>query len=205
MPDFVYGGLELVVNLTVSSTAFAPAEEGQPNNISDLEKSAGERWYQGAVLGLVDPFDYAQTADQCLNGDCDAWRIGGTVLPVVSGGMVKKVGPGIAETIKDLAEQIHHVAAWQNPKYTKQFEKILKDFDLNLNGTWNKIEDFPHKRGWSGGGGHPDAYHEWVLEQMRGIAKEAGKSRDTFLELWEERVKSVVEQNPEMLFDEWWR
>ncbi len=178
-------------------------KEGRPNDLSDLERKADARWYQGAGLAAYDPADYAQTFDQCANGDCDPWRVGGAVVPFVSGGLLKKAGPELVEKLGSLPSQIHHIASNKNPQWIGEFTRITERFGLDLDGAWNKIT-LPHKRGWSGGGGHPDQYHEWVLEEMRDIAKEAGDSTNKFLELWGERVRDIIESNPEMLFEEWW-
>jgi hypothetical protein len=49
------------------------------------------------------------------------------------------------------------------------------------------------------GGRHPEAYHAWVLERRRDIDEIAQCSQKVFLELYEERVKRVVRENPAML------
>lgn len=56
----------------------------------------------------------------------------------------------------------------------------------------------------TGGGRHPDAYHEWVLERMYAIDERAQGNVDIFLDLYEQEVKRVVRENPAMLRKWWW-
>ena len=49
-------------------------------------------------------------------------------------------------------------------------------------------------------GRHPNEYHEFVLEELRNIDNIANGDIDTFKELFESGVKSVVRENSEMLY-----
>jgi hypothetical protein len=55
-----------------------------------------------------------------------------------------------------------------------------------------------------GRGRHPDAYHEWVLKEIREIDKKAKGNREVFLKLFEQRVKQKVRANPAMLRKSYW-
>ena len=50
----------------------------------------------------------------------------------------------------------------------------------------------------------PEPYHRFVLEEMRKASLEARGDRDRFLELFEERVKKPIRENPELLTEEGW-
>ncbi len=76
--------------------------------------------------------------------------------------------------------------------------EIARKYGLDLDEAWNK-ELLSHGRGR-----HPDAYHEWVLKQMREIHERAQGNVDIFLELYEQKVKQVVRENPAMLRKWWW-
>jgi RHS repeat-associated protein len=163
-----YALFTFLAEATVIGTAYAPAENGQTHDIDALEESRDARWHQGILFSAYDPADYAQTIDACTSGDCDPWRIGGALVPIVSGGLSSKIGrellkQSLKERIAGLPRHIHHIASDKSSKWTKEYERIIKPFGLDLDDSWNKIADYPHKRGWFGGGGHPDAYHQWVL------------------------------------------
>jgi hypothetical protein len=186
MPDLVYGALDLLANLTVSDTAFAPAEEGQPNNIINLEASANERWYQGALLGIYDPIDYAQTADACLSGDCDPWRVGGAALPVLSGGIVKKVGPELAETTVENATKLvgHHTIP----------REILKTLPEDI------YEAVKGKKGAPNIWDIPEELHKQIHRGTRGGPFNA-TWRESMEELEEISVKAILEIREKIVKD----
>ena len=93
--------------------------------------------------------------------------------------------------------QVHHYATNKNKNYTQQFKDIIKKYGLDLDEEWNK-ELLPHL------GRHPNEYHEFVLEELRNIDNIANGDIDTFNELFESGVKSVVRENPEMLYKSFW-
>jgi len=76
-------------------------------------------------------------------------------------------------------------------------EEIAKKYDLDLDEPWNK-EYLPHQ------GRHPDAYHEWVLNQLKEIDELTRGDKQKFLDLYEERVKKIVRKNPDMLRRDYW-
>ena len=94
-------------------------------------------------------------------------------------------------------KQLHHYATDKNSIYTQKFEKITKRYNLDLDGDWNK-ELLPHQ------GRHPNAYHEFILSEMEEIDNIADGNVDIFIELYEERVKSVIRDNPDMLYKKYW-
>lgn len=54
-------------------------------------------------------------------------------------------------------------------------------------------------------GRHPDVYHDFVLDEMQKIDSIAQGDRDVFLSLFEDRVRNVVRNNPDMLYLEGWK
>ena len=93
--------------------------------------------------------------------------------------------------------QEHHFATNKSKKYTNQFENIVNKYRLDLDEPWNK-EFLQHQ------GRHPYAYHEFVLDEMLEIDNIAKGNKEVFLELFEENVKSVIRENPDMLYKEYW-
>jgi len=93
--------------------------------------------------------------------------------------------------------QVHHFLSDKNSTYTSQFENILKKYDLSLDDDWNK-ELLPHQ------GRHPNAYHDFVLEQMQAADDVALGNEDIFLDLFQENVKNPVIDNPDMLYSSYW-
>jgi hypothetical protein len=82
-------------------------------------------------------------------------------------------------------------------KYTPQIEAITKKYGLDLDDVWN-IELLPHQ------GRHPNAYHEYVLSNIRTFDKIAKGDKRKFLRLFEQ-LKQEIRKNPEMLYKDYWR
>lgn len=99
--------------------------------------------------------------------------------------------------VKDLPLQMHHFATNKNKAFTPRMEKIAKQFELNLNGAWNK--ELMHHLGR-----HPNDYHEFVLFNMTKAAKESKGDSKVFLELFEEYVKKPILDNPDLLNKSGW-
>lgn len=93
--------------------------------------------------------------------------------------------------------QVHHYATDKNSTYTQEFRNITDKYGLDLNGDWNK-ELLPHQ------GRHPNAYHEFVLDGMKNIDNIANGNQDIFLDLYESEIKSVIRENPDMLYSDYW-
>ena len=98
----------------------------------------------------------------------------------------------------DKPYQVHHYSTNKSKTYTQQFKDITDKYDLDLDEEWNK-ELLPHQ------GRHPNAYHEWILDQMRNIDNIANGDRDIFLDLYESEIKSVIRENPDMLYSDYWK
>ena len=58
--------------------------------------------------------------------------------------------------------QVHHFATDKNKKYTQAFQDITDKYGLNLDDDWNKAL-LPHQ------GRHPNAYHDFILDEMKNI------------------------------------
>lgn len=65
-----------------------------------------------------------------------------------------------------------------------------------MDGDWNKM-DLPHQ------GRHPNAYHDFVLEQMRNFDQKSNGSKDIFLSMFD-GLKQIIKDNPEMLYKDYW-
>ena len=94
--------------------------------------------------------------------------------------------------------QVHHYATDKNKTYTQAFEDITNKYELDLDADWNK-ELLPHQ------GRHPNDYHDYILEEMRNIDNIANGNKDIFLELYEGEIKSIIRDNPDMLYSSYWK
>lgn len=92
--------------------------------------------------------------------------------------------------------QVHYYATDKNKTYTQAFRDIADKYGLDLDADWNK-ELLPHQ------GRHPNAYHDFVLDEMRNIDNIANGNKDIFLELYESEIKSVIRENPDMLYSDY--
>ena len=93
--------------------------------------------------------------------------------------------------------QNHHYGTNKSKKYTPQIESITKKYKLDLDDTWNK-EYLPHQ------GRHPNAYHDYVLDNLRTFDNLAKGNRVKFLKIFE-GLKSEIPNNPRMLYKDYWR
>lgn len=91
---------------------------------------------------------------------------------------------------------MHHYATNKNKTYTPQFEEIANEYELDLNGDWNK-DLLPHQ------GRHPNAYHDYVLDSMKLYDEIAQGNQDIFLKLYE-NLKINIHANPDMLYKDYW-
>lgn len=101
-------------------------------------------------------------------------------------------------SVSSKPDQVHHFATDKSGKYTDQFKEITDKYGLDLDQDWNK-ELLPHQ------GRHPNVYHDFVLDEMKQIDNIAQGDKDVFLELYENNVKSVVRNNPDMLYLTGWK
>ncbi|MDZ5610634.1 AHH domain-containing protein, partial [Bacillus pseudomycoides] len=103
-----------------------------------------------------------------------------------------------ASGAKTKPNQVHHYATNKSKTYTHQMEDITKKYGLDLDEVWNK-ELLPHQ------GRHPNAYHEFVLDELKNIDMIANGDNKIFLELFETNIKSVIRNNPDMLYSNYWK
>ena len=94
--------------------------------------------------------------------------------------------------------QVHHFATDKNKKYTQAFQDITDKYGLNLDDDWNKAL-LPHQ------GRHPNAYHDFILDEMKNIDNIANGNKDIFLDLYESEIKSIIRDNPDMLYSSYWK
>ncbi len=147
--------------------------------------------------------------DYVLNGNQRAYDNSKTIAYAAAAGYVE-VGSANSGLISNHSDettssekstskvlQKHHYATNKSKTYTQQFEKIVKKYGLDLDGDWNK-DVLPHQ------GRHPNAYHEFILEQFNIIDELANGDTAKFLELFESNVKKVIREHPEMLYKEYW-
>ncbi len=104
----------------------------------------------------------------------------------------------VAESGVTKPNQVHHYATNKNKIYTQEFKDITDKYGLDLDADWNK-ELLPHQ------GRHPNAYHDFILDEMKNIDNIANGDKEIFLELYESEIKSVIRDNPDMLYSNYWK
>ena len=77
-------------------------------------------------------------------------------------------------------------------------QEIADKYGLDLNGDWNK-QALPHQ------GRHPNAYHQWVLENMYRIDVIPNMTQQQFIQLFDLNVRQPVINNPSMLYKNYWK
>ncbi|MBC2148025.1 hypothetical protein HCB26_09460 [Listeria booriae] len=92
--------------------------------------------------------------------------------------------------------QMHHYATNKSKTYTPQIEEVTTKYGLKLDDIWNK-ELLPHQ------GRHPNAYHDFILDNLKQIDEISQGDPILFKELFE-AVKLEVRNNPDMLYKEYW-
>ena len=98
--------------------------------------------------------------------------------------------------VNQLPIQVHHSCTNKHKVFTPKLNKIVEKFGLKLNDSWNK-EPMRHI------GRHPNPYHQFVYKTTKEIAAEA-KTQAAFKQLFEERVKKVIRENPDLLNKRGW-
>ena len=93
--------------------------------------------------------------------------------------------------------QNHHFATNKNKQFTPEMQRIAEEYGLNLNDDWNTMS-LPHQ------GRHPNAYHQWVLENMYDIRNTPNMNPELFKIQFNQRVIQPVRQNPNMLYKNYW-
>ena len=111
---------------------------------------------------------------------------------LISMAKVESVGRGNSKPLQN-----HHYATNKSKKYTPQIKSITQKYNLDLDDAWNK-EYLPHQ------GRHPNAYHDYVLDNLRTFDSLAKGDRDKFLKMFD-GLKSEIRSNPDMLYKDYWR
>ena len=93
--------------------------------------------------------------------------------------------------------QLHHFATNKNKMYTPRMIIIADRYGLDLDDVWN-IELMPHQ------GRHPNVYHDFVERGMERAAREAGKVKGKFLELFDTYIKEPIRKNSDLLRKSGW-
>ncbi|WP_207202698.1 AHH domain-containing protein, partial [Campylobacter jejuni] len=104
---------------------------------------------------------------------------------------------GVGGKNNQLPIQTHHIATDKSKRFTKEFQKIIKKYNLELDGDWNKVK-MPHR------GRHPNEYHEYILEKMKKIDKIARGDKNKFLKEFE-KLKEEIKNNPAILRKEYYK
>lgn len=126
------------------------------------------------------------------------WAVAAKTTEVAAVGTNTVLRAVPAELVEvSLPLQLHHFASNKHSRYTPQFLKIIKEFGLDIDGSWNKMI-LPHL------GRHPHEYHEFVLLNMQKAQAAAKGSVDEFLRLFDLYVKQPVIKNPELLRKSGW-
>lgn len=111
----------------------------------------------------------------------------------------QKIDPFTGKSLKPAKPmQVHHFATDKNKTFTPEMDKIAGQYNLDLNGDWNK-QALPHL------GRHPNAYHQWVLDQMRIINAMPNMNQQNFIIQFDLMVKQPVIKNPDMLYKAYWQ
>ncbi|MCR6648959.1 MAG: AHH domain-containing protein [Cellulomonas sp.] len=102
--------------------------------------------------------------------------------------------------LNSLRIQVHHLATDKHKtRWTEEFEEVISQYpSLTLNQDWNLLP-MPHR------GRHPNAYHQWVLDNATLAAEAAGPDAEEFVRLFETWVKRPIATNPLAVRGAWWR
>jgi hypothetical protein len=88
--------------------------------------------------------------------------------------------------------QLHHFLTDKSKTWTPQFERITNKHGLGLDNVWNK-EMLPHI------GRHPNAYHQYMLDEAVRIDRISRGNVDIFMKEFN-AVKQSIIKNPDMLY-----
>ena len=155
------------------------------------------RGFDGAVTGFISGGIMGGITGgvQALSQGKNIWT-GGNIK---NGGAPRPIYD--AETVTQKSEkpmQNHHFATNKNKRFTPEMEKITNKYGLKLDESWNK-EMLPHL------GRHPNAYHKWVLKQMKQIDAMPNMNQQNFIKQFNIKVIQPVKNNPEMLYKSFWQ
>ena len=188
----IIGGV--VGGITTKGNFWTGAKRPVATPISDLKTSGPANLDDGLSLKPDNIPDPAR-----LNAIKDAKAVPiDTNAGPKAGPIDTKAGGNLKIKAVDLPKQMHHFATNKHSIYTQQMDDIAKNFDLKLDGAWNK-ELLPHL------GRHPHKYHEFVLSGMKRAAAQAGSSQTKFLQFFNQYVKQPVISNPDLLNKTGWK
>lgn len=92
--------------------------------------------------------------------------------------------------------QVHHYATNKSRTYTPQLEEIVNKYGFSLDDVWNK-DLLPHQ------GRHPNAYHDYILDNMQRFDRVADGDKDKFLKLFGQLKQKIID-NPAVLYKDYW-
>ncbi len=112
-----------------------------------------------------------------------------STVPKIERILVQKNGSW--KKLTELPIQNHHFLT-KYGEWGKRFKNILKKYDLNIDGDWNKWK-MHHS------GPHPKDYHQDMFNRLKNIDAEAKGDKDKFLDLFDTNIKQYVQDNPEII------
>jgi len=151
-----------------------------------------------AVTEAINHYEAAQlvsNASSNSSGNAKASSSGGIGIGTGSGGSTIPPNNN-GKQPKKIVEQMHHFLTNKNTKYTPQIAAIVTKYRLDLNAEWNK-KLMPHL------GRHPNIYHDFMLNSIRSIDKEANGDVQIFLSGFQ-KVKDFIISNPDKLYKRGW-
>lgn len=154
--------------------------------------SATKNAFQSSSIANLLP--YTPRPQLSMSGGVPFNTLNGVELKnqLISMAKVESVGRGNSKPLQN-----HHYATNKSKKYTPQIKSITQKYNLDLDDAWNK-EYLPHQ------GRHPNAYHDYVLDNLRTFDSLAKGDRDKFLKMFD-GLKSEIRSNPDMLYKDYWR
>ncbi len=75
-------------------------------------------------------------------------------------------------------------------------EEIVNKYGFSLDDVWNK-DLLPHQ------GRHPNAYHDYILDNMQRFDRVADGDKDKFLKLFGQLKQKIID-NPAVLYKDYW-
>ncbi|WP_155008756.1 DNRLRE domain-containing protein [Priestia megaterium] len=121
---------------------------------------------------------------------------GAAAMGMIGGGRFKAAKAGI-KIIKKKPFQVHHFATNKSKRYTKKFQKIANKYNLDLDSGWNK-KRMRHQ------GRHPNAYHDYMLRNMKKLDRYAKGDKKAFQRGYRS-LRKHVQKNPDMLYSNYWK
>jgi hypothetical protein len=154
----------------------------------------------GTIANLFAGQNFGDAFSNSFKGIGQSMAIGGAigVGTTTAVSLASGINPINGNKITHKPTQEHHFATDKNKKFTPQMKAIASKYGLDLNEDWNK-QSLPHQ------GRHPNAYHNFVLEQMRIIDAMPNMNQQQFINLFNLNVRQPVVNNPNMLYKNYWK